>query len=48
MINLYKILLNNMQIITFKLGCAVGQSDTDGLSLGITDGTPDIEGASLG
>ena len=36
------------QIITCKLGCAVGQSDTDGLSLGMRDGAPDIEGASLG
>ena len=37
-----------LQIITCKLGCAVGQSDTDGLSLGMKDGAPDIDGASLG
>ena len=48
MIKLYRILFKNMQIITCKLGCAVGQSDTDGLSLGMRDGAPDIEGASLG
>ena len=46
MINFKRILVKNMlQIITCKLGCAVGQSDTDGLSLGMKDGAPDIDGA---
>jgi len=35
-------------LLTSKLGCNVGQSDTDGLSLGMKDGASDIEGAPLG
>ena len=35
-------------LLTSKLGCNVGQSDTDGLSLGMEDGASEIEGAPLG